>query len=96
MAKMTATKYKQKMLSDTFNNRAKYTNEHECKTHNCEFCSEPIVFALASEKGESFSVGLTTILNCLKIAQEQGHIPKIAPSFWMQMANSYNIEYPKE
>ncbi|MCL1996840.1 MAG: hypothetical protein FWG63_11585 [Defluviitaleaceae bacterium] len=93
---MNATKYKQKMLKNTFDKRAKFINTHDCKSHDCEICSEPIIFALSTENGENFSIGLTTVLECLRIAQEQGHVPDIdeETEFWCKMVGRYGVGYP--
>ena len=52
----------------------------------CERCAEPVVFALKDSTHE-FSVGLSTILDCLMIAEQEGYVPKIPDGWWTKALN---------
>ncbi|MDR1703896.1 MAG: hypothetical protein LBS19_04320 [Clostridiales bacterium] len=57
----------------------------------CEECFEVVVFALRDSGGTLFSVGLTTMLQCLQFAIENGDLPKL-PSSWLREVDSrYDI-----
>jgi len=49
----------------------------ETATHQaCAECQDPLVFSL-DVAGKQVFVGITTVLDCLKIAEEEGIIPPI-------------------
>jgi len=88
---MTMQEYRTKLLCDTFEKRAEFIANSQI-IQECEICDEPIIFALATKNGENFSVGLTTILECLKIAEKEYHIPPIDSKFWLAVKNDYKLD----
>ncbi|MCL1999723.1 MAG: hypothetical protein FWG65_13270 [Turicibacter sp.] len=88
---MTMQEYRTKLLQDTFEKRAEFTPNSQTQ-QECEICDEPIIFALATKNGENFSVGLTTILKCLKTAENEFHIPPIDSEFWLAIRNDYKLD----
>ena len=70
---MTAKEYKQKMLIDAFDKRLELTNPTSHTECACADCQEALVFALEIN-GQVISIGLNTILECLKIAEDEGYI----------------------
>ena len=65
---------------DSFYNRAKLKSIEEV---HCENCSERVVFILKDNFHE-FSLGLSTVLNCLAFAVKNGDLPKL-PQHWASM-----------
>jgi hypothetical protein len=37
----------------------------------------------------SFSLGLVTVLECLRLAEQQGHVPELPPEWWTMISNRY-------
>ena len=86
-----------------FERMIKHCNENEAKRiqgrkgslqaqeNNCDYCNNPILFAM-QDNYHQFSMGLITILQCLKLAEDEGHIPKLPGDWWVQLANRYNLE----
>lgn len=74
---------------EIYNNRATLTktNNHQDTTDR-ECCNEELVFAL-QDKYHQFSVGLSTILNCLYIAEQEGYVPKLPESWWFQIRREH-------
>ena len=60
----------------------------ECPTGLCENCGMPVVFMLKQDKQE-LSLDLFTVLNCLKLAADRGHIPRIPNDWWLDIVRSY-------
>ena len=71
---------KEKRKQDIFNNRAVSTGQAEDVT-SCESCNEMMVFAMR-DKYHEFSIGLQTILECLRIAEQEGYVPQLPPEWW--------------
>ena len=53
----------------------------------CSECDELAIFALRDSKGNEFSLNLSTILECLKFAENQGVLPPINESWWIEIAS---------
>lgn len=72
-------------LEDIYNNRASLgkTDNHRDATDS-ECCEEELVFAL-QDKYHRFSVGLSTILNCLYIADQESYVPPLPDAWWAQI-----------
>ena len=51
---------------------------------------EEMVFAL-QDQHHKFSMGLSTILQCLRMAAQEGGIPKLPSDWWIQVARRYSI-----
>lgn len=71
---------------DVFFNRAEVKNAERT---NCENCFEPLVFLL-KDKDHEFSMGLSTVLNCLAFAIENGDLPKL-PLSWVYLVYNRNV-----
>lgn len=56
-------------------------------TTECERCCEELVFAMR-DKTHEFSLGLSTVLRCLAIAEKEGYVPKL-PTEWWQTLRKY-------
>lgn len=61
----------------------------------CESCFEQVVFSLRDNHHE-FSVGLTTILECLAFAISQGELPKLPRSWCADVEHALNVEFGEE
>lgn len=57
-----------------------------------EVCDEPAFFVL-QDKHREFSVSLSTVLSCLKFAEEQGVIPTLPDKWWWAVESRYSIKY---
>lgn len=64
---------------ETFDNRASLQN---AGSEECEKCSESLVFALKDSSGHTFSMGLSTIIECLMAAVREGALPTL-PLSWI-------------
>jgi hypothetical protein len=51
---------------------------------------EEMVFAL-QDRHHKFSMGLSTILQCLRMAEREGGVPKLPSDWWIQVARRYSI-----
>lgn len=69
-----------------YENRASLRND--CKnTTDCtdyECCPEELIFAMR-DKYHEFSLGLTTILECLQIAESEGYVPELPIAWWCKL-----------
>ncbi|MBQ4132968.1 MAG: hypothetical protein IJD04_04445 [Desulfovibrionaceae bacterium] len=63
----------------------------QTQENSCDYCNNPILFAM-QDNYHQFSMGLITILQCLKLAEDEGHVPKLPGDWWVQLANRYNLE----
>ncbi|MDH3000188.1 hypothetical protein A1D23_08325 [Chelonobacter oris] len=57
-------------------NPAEFVIQKQQKHDFCEMCDEPLYFALRDRHHE-FSLPLSTLLECLKFAENEGVIPAI-------------------
>lgn len=69
---------------EIFENRAAVSKETltNCMDYSC--CREECVFAL-KDKHHEFSLGLTTILELLAIAEKEDFVPKLPPEWWWKI-----------
>ena len=58
----------------------------------CENCCEKAVFLL-KDKEHEFSMGLTTVLQCLEFAIRNGCLPKLPNSWVGAVERAYNLEF---
>lgn len=75
---------------DILNNRANLNAEDGTAIHN-DCCGNELIFAL-KDQHHTFSLNLTTVLQCLKFAEEEGAIPHIGSMWWEQVASTYGID----
>lgn len=73
--------------SNAFENRATLRPE-ENQEVLCMNCDEPFVFGL-KDKSHEFSIGLTTILECLVVAEHEGYVPPFSDEWWRALARRY-------
>jgi len=62
-----------------------YTNRavlRDCTEYEC--CHEELVFALKDNCHE-FSIGLSTILECVAVAEKEGYLPKLPDKWWLDI-----------
>jgi hypothetical protein len=81
MKNAVMTKRKQQ---ETFDNRAAAV---ALDNANCSNCGEPLVFALKDSRGQTFSVGLSMIIRCLRLAESESAIPQLPPEWWKTTLN---------
>lgn len=67
-------------LKEIFFNRA---DVEKAENVLCDNCFEHLVFMLRDSQQHEFSVGLSTILQCLASAISMGDLPKL-PQSWLQ------------
>lgn len=58
----------------------------EAEKMHCDNCFEQVVFHLRDSNGCDFSLGLSTILECLVFAIQKGNLPKL-PQSWLADAD---------
>ncbi|WP_244599010.1 hypothetical protein, partial [Escherichia coli] len=56
-------------------------------------CDSSAVFVLDNGH-DHFAVSLETVLSCLKVAEEHGHVPEIGADWWCLIANHTALGYP--
>ncbi len=77
--------------TDIYKNRAnlnKDSNSFQDLT-DFECCSEDLAFALKDNYHE-FSIGLSTIMHCVAIAEYEGYLPKLPDEWWTKVGNRLN------
>ena len=94
---MKISKKEKTMLSDAFQNRITEPPQGiEATEIACPQCQEAMIFALKIGEKE-VSIGLNTILACLKIAEKEGYVPPLegensqffANSWWCKIERMY-------
>lgn len=51
-----------------------------------------LLFAL-EDKQRRFSLGVDTVLQCLRIAEDRGQVPKLPDEWWTETADGYTIDH---
>ena len=74
---------------EIFENRVTYQNK--ATENQCPNCDEPLVFAL-KDKYHEFSMGLSTVLQLLLVAEKEGYVPKLPDEWVIQVLNDFYIE----
>ncbi|NTM07706.1 hypothetical protein HQ705_11855 [Enterococcus faecium] len=49
-----------------------------------EECVEELMFMM-KDKYHEFSLGLSTVLKCLAIAEKEGYVPPLSDDWWLQI-----------
>ena len=80
----------EKELKEVFFNRAEVENADQIV---CDNCFEEIVFMLRDSYGHEFSLGLTTVLDCLAFAVNGGNLPKLPVSWLSDVDHNYGTGY---
>ena len=56
----------------------------------CDGCNEVLAFTMEMERPSNrFSIGLYTVLECLKIAEAEGYLPRLPDEWWTEVAGVY-------
>lgn len=55
-------------------------------------CREELVFAMKDNE-HTFSMGLTTVLQCLIYAEHQGYVPELPDGWWRQLMGKFNLHF---
>lgn len=81
------------MAQEIYNNRAKPQQDAAGSPVtqsmlDFECCSEVLTFAM-QDKYHSFSLGLGTVLECLKVAEQEGHVPPLPDGWWIKIRCMY-------
>lgn len=82
-----------KNKKQTLENRTKFQNKTE--EPYCQSCGESLVFGMKDNYHE-FSLGLSTVLECLFVAENQGHLPKLPEEWWIRIEQELNLNLRKE
>ncbi|MCL1996832.1 MAG: hypothetical protein FWG63_11545 [Defluviitaleaceae bacterium] len=88
---MKLKEYKEKLLLDAFSKRLEIPLDGiVAYDQACSECQEELVFAL-KVGDETVSLGLTTVLQLLKVAELEGYVPNIGTEkhFWVTLSNRY-------
>lgn len=78
---------KENDMKDVFFTRAEV---EEAERIHCDNCFEQVVFQLR-DKDHEFSMGLSTMLNCIKFAIQNGDLPKLPQSWVSSVEQGYYI-----
>lgn len=73
-------------------NRAKL-KEQSPTEGNGQCCDNYLTFALKDNYHE-FSLGITTVLECLLVAESTGDIPELPDEWKIQIINHYRLNVP--
>lgn len=79
-------------IRDSFENRA-FAKSNELV--NCENCSESVVFHM-QDNNHSFSMGLTTVLECIAFAIKNGDLPKLPLSWLSDVDFRYDTNFSSD
>lgn len=77
---------------DILRNRAHLTKESG-DTTSCQSCGSEVIFALRDNHHE-FSMSLSTLLQCLHFAEQEGLIPPVDTMWWSQVTSRYCLVVP--
>lgn len=82
-------------MSKTLNHPAILDNRAQLEgsppTHTgAECCNQHLVFAL-QDRHHQFSLGLETVLQCLRAAEREGAVPELPAYWWSALASRFNI-----
>lgn len=83
---------------DTLNQKEIFFNRAEIKEAeeiHCDNCFEEVVFLL-HDKYHEFSMGLTSVLECLAFAIGNGNLPKLPESWVSDVENALNVHFDKK
>lgn len=69
-------------------NRAELDGTPPLET-GAECCNQHLVFAL-QDKHHRFSLGLETVLQCLRAAEQEGAVPALPDAWWLAIANRFH------
>jgi len=72
--------------NEILKNRAVIKGSAECR---CDNCGENLVFAM-QDKHHKFSIGIEDVLICLRIAEENGAVPKLPKDWWVDIITRYD------
>lgn len=81
---------KEEGLKEVFFNKAEVENAEQIV---CDNCFEEIVFMLRDSHGQEFSLGLTTVLECIAFAISEGNLPKLPASWLSDVDHNYGTGY---
>lgn len=70
---------------EIFFNRAEV---EEAENICCKNCFEQVVFLLRDKEHE-FSMGMTTVLQCLEFAENEGEIPPLPSDWWIMVKQRF-------
>ncbi|URL05920.1 hypothetical protein L4F92_07515 [Avibacterium sp. 21-595] len=76
-----------KYQNDALSNRAILNNGESPECHQCD---EPIIFSL-QDNYHHFSLNLSTLLECLKFAENENVIPPIPETWWDEISKIVEI-----
>lgn len=80
----------EKELKEMFFNRAEVENAEQIV---CDNCFEQVLFMLQDSQGHDFSLGLTTVLECLAFAISEGNLPKLPISWLSNVDHTYGTAF---
>lgn len=80
----------EKELKEIFFNRAEVENAEQIV---CDNCFEEIVYMLRDSHGQEFSLGLTTVLECIAFAISEGNLPKLPISWLSDVDHAYGTAF---
>jgi hypothetical protein len=60
-------------------------------TQDSSVNEEEMIFAL-QDRHHQFSMGLSTVLQCLRMAEREGGVPDLPEDWWIQVKRRYTID----
>ncbi len=71
-------------------NQAKFDINNLISYNNCDHCIDPLLFGMKDNYHE-FSLGLFTVLDCLKLAEKNGYVPPLPEDWWISICRLYDL-----
>jgi hypothetical protein len=90
---MPASKSKKSIHGERLNNRA-YRTDEPPQEGNGQCCDNHLLFAMRDNHHE-FTLGITTILECLFSAADHGAVPELPDEWWLQVMRHYHLNIPQ-
>ncbi len=77
-------------------NQIAHTTETVYQVEDAEYMEEYLFFEL-QDKDHTFMLGLSTVLECLRFAEEKGEVPELSASWWDILERWYpQLERPQK
>ncbi|WP_061292169.1 hypothetical protein [Azotobacter vinelandii] len=75
---------------EVLQNRAEFRSD-EVREADEQCCGNHLIFALR-DRHHDFSLGIATVLQCLRFVEEQGAIPELPDEWWIAVRGRYCLD----
>lgn len=77
---------------NAFNNSARLNESPPPREEADLSCDEYMVFAM-KDSYHSFSLGLETVLECIRAAELEGAVPRLPAQWWWDLQTRYSLNF---